>query len=280
MADPCGGTLSTEEVPALTRCLPAHGRVDCTRCHLGPVEFDVTLNEGDGWRIRANPLSWGSQTPEILVLGFSKGPTQAGALTTSRHDEIAFKGARKQAYQILAHVGAVPPSADPGRAMDWLISDHSGRLAFGSLVRCTVERLDRKTMAWTGTGGDMLGAFVQSVFGRGVAGRCVSSFLQSLPEPTRLAILYGMGKNLSYVDVSERLIRQARSACGWRRHDEVSYGDDQTTFVHVEHFRSQGRLIPDWLGEPDESGRPRNPGRARLGVMARAAVARALGRTE
>jgi len=95
-------------------CLPAHGRVNCTVCHPAPVRFDATLTEEDGWRIRANPLSWGSPTPEILVLGFSKGPTQAGALATLPHNEIAYKGARKQAYQILAHVGVAPPSADPG----------------------------------------------------------------------------------------------------------------------------------------------------------------------
>lgn len=127
---------------------------------------------------------------------------------TARRDRL--QGCAERAYKILAYIGVEPPSADPARAIDRLISDHSGRLAFGSLVRCTVERLDRKSMAWTGTGGDMLGAFMQSAFGRSVAGRCASSFLGSLPQPTRLVILYGMGKKLNYVDVSERLIQQAR----------------------------------------------------------------------
>jgi len=258
-------------------CLPAHSRVGCTVCHPAPVQFDITLTEGDDWRIRANPLSWGSETPEILVLGFSKGPTQAGALATSPHDEIAYKGARKQAYRILAHVGVVPPSADPVRAMDRLISDRSGRFGFGSLVRCTVERFDRKKMEWTGTGGDMLGAFAKSAFGRAVAGRCADRFLGCLPEQTRLVVLFGMGRKLNYVDAAERVIGQTRSARDWRRHNEVSYGDEEVTFVHVEHFRSQCRLIPDWLGEPDKNGRPPNSGRPRLGAIAKATAALALG---
>ena len=59
--------------------LPMHGRVTCTDCFTaGGVEFDRTRLEGDGWRITSNPLAWGSATPEIVVLGFSKGPTQAG----------------------------------------------------------------------------------------------------------------------------------------------------------------------------------------------------------
>ena len=122
----------------------------------------------------------------------------------------------------------------------------------------------------------MLGRFVASPFGQTVAGRCVKVFLGDLPEKTRLVILYGMGNALGYVNAAESLIRQARSAPGWRRYDEVSYGDDAVTFVHVEHFRSQGRLIPDWLGKLDEHGRERNPERARLGRMAKAAVARVL----
>src|SRR3954452_4290200 len=101
--------------------LPAHGRVSCSACYRGPVTFDTSKEEGDGWRITANPLAWGNVRPEILVLGFSKGPTQAGALARTPHDEIAFKGARGNAYNILAHIGAVPPSAEPARAMDRLI---------------------------------------------------------------------------------------------------------------------------------------------------------------
>ena len=37
--------------------------------------------------------------------------------------------------------------------MDRLIADRSGRLAFGSLVRCTVERWDEAKATWPGTGG-------------------------------------------------------------------------------------------------------------------------------
>ena len=31
----------------------------------------------------------------------------------------------------------------------------------------------------------------------------------------------------------------------------MAYTDGSVTFVHVEHFASQGRPIPDWLGESD-----------------------------
>ncbi len=255
-------------------CLPSHGRVACTLCHRGAVTFDVTRTEGDGWRITANPLAWGNSRPEVLVLGFSKGPTQAGALATASHDEIAFKGARRQAYEILLHIGLVPRVADPAAAMGQLIRDRSGRFAFGSLVRCTVERWNAPEKEWTGTGGGMLDRFIASAFGRSVAAGCTSKFLGELPIQTRLVVLYGLGTKLGYVDAAETLIRRARPSTVWRRHDEVSYGDDRVTFVHTEHFRAQGKLIPNWLGATDTSGAPRDPYRAKLGQLAAAAVAR------
>lgn len=264
------------EVPTpANACLPAHGRVACTLCHRGAVTFDATRTEGDGWRITANPLAWGSPRPEILVLGFSKGPTQAGALARLRHEEVAFKGARGWAYRILEHIGVVPERADPAVAMDDLIADRAGRFAFGSLVRCTVERWDTPAGEWKGTGGGMLDRFVATPFGQSIAGRCTSNFLRVLPIETRLVVLYGVGAKLSYVDAAEQLIKRARGRSSWRRHDLVSYGDDRVTFVHTEHFRAQGPLIPNWLGAVDEAGRPRDPHRAMLGRLAAAAAARA-----
>jgi hypothetical protein len=126
--------------------------VSCTRC-FAPVQatdFDRTKREAsDGtWRITSNPLAWGNVEPEILVLGFSKGPTQAGALASSPHDEIAYKGSRTAVGKILVHIGVVPKPTndDYKRMVDQLISDRNGRFHFGSLVRCTVERFDNSPL--------------------------------------------------------------------------------------------------------------------------------------
>ena len=56
----------------------------------------------------------------------------------------------------------------------------------------------------------------------------------------------------------------------FRTINEVAYTDGQVTFVHVEHFASQGALLPNWLsGESHERGR--------LGLLAQAGVRSALG---
>jgi hypothetical protein len=247
----------------MTCLLPAHGRITCTVCHAATAAFDEVAAGTPDWRIRANPLSWGSQKPEVLVLGFSKGPTQAGDLARTPHDAVAYKGQRVWVGRILARLGLI---VDPGgvepmtREIDRLISDRNGRFAFGSLVRCTVERFDRKEAAWKGTGGDMLGGFVSQEFGLRVAGACAEKHLGRLPAETRLVVMMGTGSKGNYVNEAERLIRQARgNPASWRRINAVSYGDDEVRFVHTVHFAAQGRLRGDWFGQTRADGTPPDP---------------------
>lgn len=252
-------------------CLPPHGRVPCTLCFFGaPVEFDRSRTEGDGWRITANPLAWGNVKPEILILGFSKGPTQAGALSSTPHDQVAYKGSRRNVGKILAHIGLLPVGTPEHleRNVDQLISDREGRFHFSSLIRCTVERFDTKKQSWEGSGGGMLDGFVKTSLGASVAGRCASRFLRELPSSVRLVVMFGLGKKLNYVESALALFRTARPGT-WHKVNEVAYADNQLTVVHVEHFASQGALIPDWLGIT-------NKPRAVLGRQAKEAVCGAL----
>ncbi len=52
--------------------LPEHGRIECTNCfRQNAVTFDLSQESDGGWRITANPLAWGSQTAEVVILGRS-----------------------------------------------------------------------------------------------------------------------------------------------------------------------------------------------------------------
>ena len=247
--------------------LPTHGRVDCTMCFRDTVpQFDHSYAEGDGWRIKSNPLSWGNDRPEVVVLGFSKGPTQSGALAQAHHDHIAYKGSRTNVGKILRHVGLLPGEHPAGLSaeVDALISNPSGRFHFASLIRCTVERLDPKSRTWKGSGGGMLDRFIATEFGRRIASNCTTRFLSGLPETVKLIVMFGMGTKLNYVRTCYDLIKSARPG-PWRWINDVAYSDGKVTVVHVEHFAAQGRLIPEWLGE-------RSGDRVRYGNMARSAI--------
>jgi hypothetical protein len=252
-------------------CLPSHGRIDCPLCYTtAPISFDQTREARDGWRITANPLAWGNPNAEIVVLGFSKGPTQAGALERVPHDKIAYKGSRKVVGKILAHVGLLPQTAPDclSAAVDRLIADQNGRFHFGSLIRCTVERYDANSGDWKGSGGGMLDKFVATAFGGDVASRCASRFLGKLPPTVKLIVMFGLGTKGNYIAASRKLFQNARPGT-WVAINEVAYSDGKITVVHVEHFASLGALIPNWLGEN------KHP-RARLGVLAQEAVSMAL----
>ncbi|WP_454249244.1 hypothetical protein [Pseudomonas sp. R151218B TE3479] len=204
--------------------------------------------------------------PEIVVLGFSKGPTQAGALASTPHDEIAYKGSRLNVGKILAHIGLIPTD-EPDRVkknVDRLISDKSGRFHFASLIRCTVERYDHKSASWKGSGGGMLDKFIATTFGTSVATNCTTTFLRDLPKETRLVVMFGLGTNLNYVASAYSLFRRARPSA-WKMINSVAYTDGNITVVHVEHFASQGALIPNWLGEKAHP-------RSNLGLLSKAAV--------
>jgi hypothetical protein len=250
--------------------LPTHGRVDCNRCFNScqKADFDKTKRTEDNWRITANPLAWGNENPEVVVLGFSKGPTQAGALARAPHNEIAYMGSRIFVGKLLRRVGLLPALPDDmlSHAVDRLIADRSGRFHFGSLVRCTVEQF--KDGAWTGTGGGMLDKFTKTAFGQEVTRNCTTRFLKELPERTRLVVMFGLGTKSNYVQASFELFRYARGG-QWRRINKVAYTDGKVVVVHVEHFKSLGPHIPNWLGEKVHV-------RSQLSELAAQAVALAL----
>lgn len=252
--------------------LPFHGKIACDLCHHRPVVFDETRtpsSSGD-WRITANPLAWGNQSPEVLVLGFSKGPSQAGALNVLPHNDIPYRKGRMQVGRILAHVGLLPPAApeELKRMVERAIADKAGRFGWGSLVRCTVERYDSKGKAWVGSGG-MIDQFMATPFGQDISKTCATRFLGHLPARTKLVVMFGLGAGLSYVGTARRAIQSGRPG-NWRTFNEVAYTDGKITVVHVEHFASQGANIPNWLGQNSHE-------RSKLGIKAREAVAFALG---
>ena len=230
--------------------LPHHGRISCNKCFQNQaIEFDKTIRSDNGWRITANPLAWGNQESEIVVLGFSKGATQIGALANAPHDEIAYKGGRSSVGKILNHIGLLPSKSknDLSNAVSEAIADKNGKFHFGSLIRCTVERHDEGEGCWKGSGGGMLDKFVATAFGQEIAKNCTEEFLQNLPHNTKLVVMFGLGSKLNYVHESFKLYQVARPG-NWKWLNEIAYTDGEITIVHVEHFASQGALIPNWLG--------------------------------
>lgn len=256
--------------------LPEHGKIACNDCFNGAVvKFDQTIRTEGNWRLKNNPLSWGGTSPEIIVLGFSKGQTQSGAMDKVSHEEIAYKGGRKSLGKILGHIGLFRGNDDElSQLVSREISNKNSRFHFGSLIRCGVEQLSEDKQGkplWIGSGANMLGKFMKNNFGKEVISKCSKRYLDALPESVKLVVMLGTGSKLSYVAECYEAYKIARGG-QWKWLNEVAYTDGKITVVHVEHFKSQGALIPQWLGEGKHIEHPR-----RLqGQLARDAVKAAL----
>lgn len=250
--------------------LPNHGCIDCKKCFPQDISrTEVAIHEKDGWRITNNPMAWGGNNPEIVVLGFSKGPTQMSAIKGAFED-IPFKSHRSKIGKIFAHIGLVPRQPDNAsytRLVNSLIRDKDGRMHFGSLLRCSVEKYDTKKGSWISSGSGML-EFPKSTLGQEVSRNCMSTYLSALPSATKLVVLFGLGSKNRYVDLCFDLFKVARPG-RWKKINAVAYTDDKITVVHVDHFAVQGAHLPNWLGENDHS-------RARFGEQAKLAVQLAL----
>src|SRR6478672_8979808 len=69
---------------------PEHGNVACKACFPSdsPREFLGKYR----WQLKNNPIALGSRNPVVLLLGFSKGPTQEDSLDKKPIEEVAFEG--------------------------------------------------------------------------------------------------------------------------------------------------------------------------------------------
>lgn len=90
--------------------------------------------------MKNDPGAWGSSKPEVLILGFSKGSTQANIYENGNFDDIAFGGpSRSRLDQALKCVGLLQPSEH----VTDMISNNNSKMAFGSLVRCSLSREEK-----------------------------------------------------------------------------------------------------------------------------------------
>src|SRR5712664_2957981 len=86
--------------------LPPHGRIACRRCFSGNGSTQ-TIGK---WQMVNDPAAWGSATPRILILGFSKGFTQANAFRSDRFEDIPFKDMRTRLTEELRFLGVIGKS--------------------------------------------------------------------------------------------------------------------------------------------------------------------------
>ena len=174
--------------------LPQHGKIECSTCY-GPAEKEAFPHEL--WKMRNDPGAWGGSNPEWLVLGFSKGSTQADYYDNGSFEAVAFAGMRPRLERILKHLGAL----SAGESLDAAVANPAGNVAFGSLIRCSVARQDESGKY------QCSGPLIKKSFREipQVISACTNRFLKELPDSVRTVVM--LGNDSGYIKQCHSLIR-------------------------------------------------------------------------
>lgn len=233
--------------------LPKHGQIDCVACY-SPGEKEAFPHAL--WKMRNDPGAWGGTNPEWLVLGFSKGSTQADYYDNASFDEVAFAGMRPRLERILKHLGALTS----GESLDTAIANPAGNVAFGSLIRCSVARQDESGKY------QCSGPLIKKSFKEipQVISTCTNRFLKELPGSVKTVVM--LGNDSGYIKHCQALIRDLFPEA-FEKVNDVAAKADGRLWVHVAHPSGANGHFEGWMESQSEASRKRKLVEEALGLF-------------
>ncbi|MEW8403485.1 MAG: hypothetical protein AB2689_21730 [Candidatus Thiodiazotropha taylori] len=234
--------------------LPDHGQLNCRIC----FESDSPIiRPHSKWIVRNDPGSWGSKTPDIVVLGFSKGATQSDIYQNGSFDDVAFGSdeTRRNLTNILRRAKLLLPS----ETSDEKIREAEEEFSFGSLVRCSCARLDEKESARKGrdvykTSGQLIVKSFSEI--PKIIDNCSKMYLVDLPSSVKLVCFLGVTD--AYIKNCKSLMRSLYPN-GFKEINGIAYKTNQFLCVHLTHPSKGNGTIDAWLNtdvaNPTESTR-------------------------
>jgi hypothetical protein len=221
-----------------------HGPQACRQCFEG-AEGELRLGD---WRVVNNPGYYGSSSPEILVLGFSKGANQSRAAEQGDFDRIAFANARHRLQQVLQVLGVMPA----GRDIDSLMTAKEARFGVASLVRCSFSKL--KDGKWK-TSGDVIPSAFKDPDTLKIIRTCSAQHLEALPMSVKLVVL--LGTDDRYIERTQALAKKLHS--DWKPVNPVAFMAGGALWVYATHPSPGNGYFGAWAEGPvdTKSGRKR-----------------------
>ncbi len=221
-----------------------HGPITCRDCFL---DNEDVKKIGD-WRLYNNPGYFGSRSPKIIVLGFSKGANQNEVANSGEFDEIAFAKARHRLQEVLETLGLMP--AD--RHIDSLLTAREREFGVASLVRCSFCKIkDGKCK----TSGDVIPSSFTNKATFEIIEYCATKYLGRLPSGTRLVVL--LGTSDTYIKKTMALFERLFS--DFKVINDVSFAAGDALWVYATHPSPGNGYFNAWAknGSTDPSGRKR-----------------------
>ena len=227
---------------------PRHGKIDCNVC----FDDGVTLTKPNcNWKMINDPGAWGGgENPEYLVLGFSKGATQANYYDSGAFEKVAFKGMRPRLTHALRAVGILSDI----ETADEKIEDPNSNIAFGSLIRCSVSRIDERATKQKGVETySCTGPLIKKSFKEipDILTRCTDNFLSRLPKSIK--VVFMLGNDDGYVKSCQKLLMDKFSDDFNIINPMAVYADNRV-WVHLAHPSGLNGHFGKWLNAEDGAG--------------------------
>jgi hypothetical protein len=227
---------------------PKHGKIDCKVCF--DNKENVTKPHCD-WKMINDPGAWGGgENPEYLVLGFSKGATQANYYANGSFEKVAFKGMRPRLTQALRAIGVLSTS----ETVDDKIENPNSNIAFGSLIRCSVSRLDKKATEKKGIEVySCTGPLIKKSFKEipNILTQCTENFISDLPRSIKIVFL--LGNDSGYVKSCQNLLKNKFSV-DYVVINAMTVRADNRVWIHIAHPSGLNGHFGKWLVGDEGSG--------------------------
>lgn len=221
-----------------------HGPLTCRACFTGN---GPTLAIGD-WRLHNNPGYYGSDNPEILVLGFSKGANQNRAAEEGDFDKIAFAKMRHRLKKVLETLKVMPTDRD----IDSLMTAREKQFGVASLVRCSFCKLKNGSCK---TSGDVVPSAFTNADTLNIIEQCASTYLGNLPSKVRLVVLLGTAD--SYIAKTKKIF--AKLYPDFASINPTAFKAGGALWVYAAHPSPGNGHFESWVsaGLEDSSGQKR-----------------------
>jgi hypothetical protein len=237
----------------------SHGSINCRDCFTGSSE--KMMNFGD-WRLHNNPGYYGSSSPEILILGFSKGSNQNKVALSGEFDKIAFANARHRLQSILESLEIMPKN----RSIDDLMTAEEKQFGVASLVRCSFGKM--QSNGTCKTSGDVIPSSFTNLDTLQIIETCLKKYLGDLPKSIKLVVL--LGTNETYIKKTKNLIQRLHS--DFLIVNNVAFVAGGALWIYATHPSPGNGHFNAWIqnGSDDKSGQKR--------LLAKEAVSRLFNR--
>lgn len=205
------------------------------------------MSFGD-WRLLNNPGYYGSNSPKILVLGFSKGANQNKTAAEGDFDKVAFAKARHRLQDVLETLKLMPSD----RNIDELMTAKEKVFGVASLVRCSFCKMKGGTCK---TSGDIIPSSFTNQSTLKIIQTCSSKYLGSLPSSIKLVVLLGTSE--TYIIKTKDLVRRLHN--DFEAINHVSFSAGGALWVYATHPSPGNGYFNAWVknGADDQSGQKR-----------------------